>query len=107
MTPPTASQPRPLSAVEHAHFTFLGHELLEFPVVVDDPHELLELGAVLGRLLVHLLLQGQHLGLSIIPGDGKGEGQGQRGCVHILQRFITVRAYVFNAFAVLKLFKLL
>ena len=44
--------------------------------MVDDPHELLELGAVLGRLLVHLLLQGQHLGLSIIPGDGKGEGQG-------------------------------
>ena len=48
-------------------------------VVVHDPHELLDLGVVLGQLLVHLLLQGQHLGLNIIPEDGNREGQGQKG----------------------------
>ena len=47
------------------------HELPQFTVVVDDPHELLHLSVVLLQVLVSLLLQQDHLGLRLVSVRGQ------------------------------------
>ena len=49
--------------------SFDAHELLELAVMVNDSDQLLHLRVVLLHVLVGLLLQDNHLGLGVIPGN--------------------------------------
>ena len=49
--------------------SFDAHELLELAVMVNDPDQLLHLRVVLLHVLVCLLLQDDHLGLGVVPGN--------------------------------------